>query len=84
MPRFWVMGLSVMALFSIALSACGGNTYGIVQAGKLTIASDTTYPPAESIDSTKSGADSFVGYDMDLGRELAKQAAAFDLQSADG
>ena len=67
------MGLSVMALFSIALSACGGNTYGIVQAGKLTIASDTTYPPAESIDSTKSGADSFVGYDMDLGRELAKR-----------
>jgi polar amino acid transport system substrate-binding protein len=70
------MGLGTFALAATILAGCGGGGYGtyhVVQDTKLTIASDTTYAPAESIDSTKSGVDSFVGYDMDLGRELAKR-----------
>jgi polar amino acid transport system substrate-binding protein len=72
------MGLGTFALAATILAGCGSSSSGaanlhLVQSGALTIASDTTYAPAESIDSTKSGTDSFVGYDMDLGRELAKR-----------
>src|SRR6516165_4091940 len=75
MPRRWSMGLGTFALAATILAGCGGSSGGganlhLVQSGSLTIASDTTYAPAESIDSTKSGTDSFVGYDMDLAREI--------------
>ncbi|HEV2237832.1 MAG TPA: ABC transporter substrate-binding protein, partial [Ktedonobacterales bacterium] len=76
LSRRWSMGLGVFALAATILAGCGGGgfgTYHTVQDGKLTIGSDTTYAPAEFIDNTKSGADSFVGYDMDLARELAKR-----------
>lgn len=63
----------------------------LVQPGSLTIATSPDYPPAEFIDPAKSGADSFVGYDMDIARELAKrlglefnpQRASFDTIIAD-
>jgi polar amino acid transport system substrate-binding protein len=80
MSRRWYTGLGVFALAATILAGCGGGggassttDLHLVQAGSLTIASDTTYAPAESIDSTKSGTDSFVGYDMDLAREIAKR-----------
>lgn len=78
--RRWYMGLGAFALAATILTGCGGGggasstvDLHLVQSGSLTIASDTTYAPAESIDTTKSGNDSFVGYDMDLARELAKR-----------
>jgi polar amino acid transport system substrate-binding protein len=64
----------------VALSACGGSSgtgtstgpdLHLVSAGKLTIASDTTYAPAEFADPANPG--QFQGYDMDLARELAKR-----------
>jgi polar amino acid transport system substrate-binding protein len=70
------MGLGTVALAATILAGCGGGGYGtyhVVQDTKLTIASDTTYAPAEFIDTTKSGTDSFVGYDMDLAREIARR-----------
>jgi polar amino acid transport system substrate-binding protein len=71
------MGLGTFALAATILAGCGSSSGAadlhLVQSGTLTIASDTTYAPAESIDSTKTGTDSFVGYDMDLARELAKR-----------
>ena len=59
----------------------GGNTncpssstvasWHLVNPGKLTIASDTTYAPAEYSDPNNPS--SYVGYDMDLAREFAKR-----------
>lgn len=54
-------------------------SWHLVTSGKLTIASDTTYPPAESLDSTGKA----VGYDMDLAREFAKRLClTANIQSA--
>ncbi|MBF6589976.1 MAG: ABC transporter substrate-binding protein [Ktedonobacterales bacterium] len=83
-----VLGLVLGA--SLLLSACGssGNASGpnlhLVSAGKLTIASDTTYAPAEYKD--PNDPTKFIGYDMDLAREIARrlnltaniQTATFD------
>ncbi|HEU0026139.1 MAG TPA: ABC transporter substrate-binding protein [Ktedonobacterales bacterium] len=62
----------------------GGNTTGancpsaetqaswhLVSPGKLTIASDTTYAPAEYEDPANPG--TYIGYDIDIAKALAKQ-----------
>jgi polar amino acid transport system substrate-binding protein len=46
-------------------------TWHLVNAGQLTIASDTTYAPAEYAD--PNNASHFIGYDMDLAREFARR-----------
>ncbi|HEX6543902.1 MAG TPA: ABC transporter substrate-binding protein [Ktedonobacterales bacterium] len=46
-------------------------SWHLVNSGKLTIASDTTYAPAEFSD--PSNPSSYIGYDMDLAREFAKR-----------
>ncbi len=46
-------------------------SWHLANPGKLTIASDTTYAPAEFADPNNVG--SFIGYDMDLAREFAKR-----------
>ena len=61
---------------------CPTNTssFHLVAAGKLSIASDTTYAPAEF----KDASGNFVGYDMDLAREIARRLCLTpDLQTAD-
>lgn len=45
--------------------------FHLVTAGQLTIASDTTYAPAEFPD--PNNASNFIGYDMDLAREIARR-----------
>lgn len=50
-------------------SASTVASWHLVSSGKLTIASDTTYPPAEYLDQNSHP----VGYDMDLAREFAKR-----------
>lgn len=77
--RLFASGFIGLALcLTVALSACGGSSaasngpdYHLVSSGKLTIASDTTYAPAEFSDPSNPG--TFQGYDMDLARELAKR-----------
>ena len=89
------------SLALLTLAGCGTTTTGtgtgtanancpsstgwhLVTPGKLTIASDTTYAPAEYKD--PNNPTQFVGYDMDLAREIAKrlcltpniQSATFD------
>lgn len=44
-------------------------SWHLVNSGHLTVASDTTYPPAEYLDANQKP----VGYDMDLAREFAKR-----------
>lgn len=88
-----------MSLALLTLAGCGSATtttgtsgsncpattsWHLVSPGKLTIASDTTYAPAEYKD--PNNPTQFIGYDMDLAREVAKrlcltaniQSATFD------
>jgi polar amino acid transport system substrate-binding protein len=78
------MGLSMLLAACGATSTptnVGGNancpssstvaSWHLVNAGKLTIASDTTYAPAEFSDPNNPS--SYIGYDMDLAKEFAKR-----------
>ena len=47
------------------------TSWQLVKSGTLTIASDTTYAPAEFSDPNNPS--SYIGYDMDLARELARR-----------
>ena len=47
------------------------SSWHLVTAGSLTDATDTTYPPAESADPNNPS--NYVGYDMDLIREIARR-----------
>lgn len=60
-------------------SAATASSWHLVNSGQLTIASDTTYPPAEYLDQNNKP----VGYDMDLARALAQQLClTANIQSA--
>lgn len=81
----WLI-LSVGVLLSILLAACGGNSTSsstgssakasvaapkdLLTAGTLTVGSDTTYPPQESIDPATGKP---VGFDVDIITEIAKR-----------
>jgi polar amino acid transport system substrate-binding protein len=52
-------------------SSSAQASWKLVKSGTLTIASDTTYAPAEFSDPNNPG--SFIGYDMDLVREIARR-----------
>jgi len=78
------MGLSLLlsACGTSSTTTPGGNnancpssstvsSWHLVNPGKLTIASDTTYAPAEYSDPTNPS--NYIGYDMDLAREFAKR-----------
>jgi len=78
------MGLSLLlsACGTTTTPTTGGNnancpssstvsSWKLVSPGKLTIASDTTYAPAEFSDPANPS--NYIGYDMDLAREFAKR-----------
>lgn len=78
------MGLSLLlsACGTTTTPTTGGNnancpssstvsSWKLVSPGKLTIASDTTYAPAEYSDPANPS--NYIGYDMDLAREFAKR-----------
>src|SRR5690348_12678348 len=72
--RMLTAGLtSLAAALSLVLSACGTNSSGPGgnTGGAVPTASDTTYAPAEYPD--PSNATQFIGYDMDLIREVARR-----------
>ncbi len=63
---------------------CPTNTtsFHLVNAGKLTVASDTTYAPAEYAD--PKDPTKYIGYDMDLAAELARRLClSVNVQKAD-
>jgi polar amino acid transport system substrate-binding protein len=78
------MGLSLLLSACGTTTTAGGNgtpsancpsaatvtSWHLVNPGKLTIASDTTYAPAEFADPNNPS--SYIGYDMDLARAFAK------------
>ena len=55
----------VLLLVSLALAACGGG-----QQAKVTVATDATWPPFESVDETSK---EMVGLDIDLMNAIAKE-----------
>jgi len=82
------MGLSLLlsACGTTSTPSTGGNnancpssstvaSWHLVNPGKLTIASDTTYAPAEYSDPTNPS--NYIGYDMDLARESARLSQTF-------
>lgn len=83
----WASMFGFVAAAALLVSACGttsGGTSGtpaancpsasslhLVAASTLTIASDTTYKPAEFVDPNDPS--KFAGYDIELGNEIAKR-----------
>lgn len=73
--RFRMAG--VVAVAAIAFAGCSGSSATatpaaadqLIKAGTLTVCSDTSYPPQESLDSSNNA----VGSDIDLAREIAKR-----------
>jgi len=80
---FYSSFLGVFVVLTLLLTACGGDTSndatpdkavipapkGLIQAGTLTVGSDTTYPPQEFFDPAQNKA---TGFDIDLITEIAK------------
>ncbi|HUY78484.1 MAG TPA: ABC transporter substrate-binding protein [Ktedonobacterales bacterium] len=71
-----LIGAVTGAVLMMTLVGCGststsGTNLNLVNNGKLTIASDTTYAPAEYADPNNPS--QYIGYDMDIARELAKR-----------
>jgi polar amino acid transport system substrate-binding protein len=81
----WASAFALAGILALGLTACGGSGGGattgancpdtsklhLVQSGTLTIASDTTYKPAEFVDPNDPS--KFAGYDIELGNEIAKR-----------
>jgi len=72
------MGAITGAVVLMTLAGCGGGggtssgaNLNLVTNGTLTIASDTTYAPAEYAD--PNNPTQYIGYDMDIAREIAKR-----------
>ncbi len=65
MKKTLVIACSVLILAAVVLSACGGKTE------KVTVATDATFPPFETVDeSTKE----LTGFDVDLMNAIAQKA----------
>jgi polar amino acid transport system substrate-binding protein len=63
------IGLLLMALLVVPIAAgCGGTSGKTLTAGKLTMGSDTSYPPFETMEGSKP-----VGFDVELAQALAKK-----------
>jgi polar amino acid transport system substrate-binding protein len=62
------VGLLLVALLAVPLIVgCGGST-NLVKSGNLTMGSDTTYPPFETMEGSKA-----VGFDVELAEAIAKK-----------
>jgi len=64
-----VIGLCLAAMMAIPFVAgCGSTSGQTLQPGKLTMGSDTSYPPFESMEGTKP-----VGFDVEVAQAVAKK-----------
>jgi glutamine transport system substrate-binding protein len=62
------IGLLVVALMVVPLAAGCGSSGATITSGKLSMGSDTSYPPFESMEGTKP-----VGFDVELAAAIAKK-----------
>ena len=67
----------ILAALMLALSSCGGKKEPtnrleeILERGYIEVCTEPYFAPNEFIDSSKTGQDQFVGYDMDLAKYIA-------------
>lgn len=67
----------LLAALMLALASCGGKKEPanrleeIIERGYIEVCTEPYFAPNEFIDSTKSGQDQYVGYDMDLAKYIA-------------
>ena len=67
--------LMVLGLFAGCKPATSDtpNEFGLVNAGKLTVAISPDFSPMEFVDPTKTGQDKFVGFDVSLAKFIAQE-----------
>lgn len=77
MKKLLALVLPLMMVF--ALAACktqtsdAQNAYGLIEDGKLLVALSPDFAPMEFVDTSKSGQDQFVGFDILLAQYIAKE-----------
>ena len=85
-----ITGLALTAALALSLlTACGGNQEDggkrldeIKEKGVFTIATSPDFAPSEFVDSSKTGQDQYVGFDMTLARYLAEELGVeLDIQA---
>jgi polar amino acid transport system substrate-binding protein len=64
-----VVAVSALVAMTFVVAGCSSSGYSLVKSGTLTVCSDTSYPPQESLDSSNKA----VGSDIDLASEIAKR-----------
>lgn len=71
--------LILALIMSLALAACGSsgsandNPYGLVTPGKLTVALSPDFSPMEFVDTSKTGQDQYVGFDVTMAKYFADE-----------
>ena len=87
LKNVFCLALAVMMLASLSVAAFADNEVdAIKKAGVLTVALSPDFSPMEFVDSSKSGQDAYVGFDVTLAKYLAEyfgvelqiQAMSFD------
>lgn len=90
-----LLTVAITCLLTITLAACSSNDDGqstapqnkleeIQQKGKLVMAVSPDFPPFEFIDNTKTGADQYIGADIELGKYIAEQLGVeFEIKAMD-
>lgn len=69
--------LILALIMSLALAACSDsaddNPYGLVTPGKLTVALSPDFSPMEFVDTSKTGQDQYVGFDVTMAKYFADE-----------
>ncbi len=72
--------LTAFALFAVMslglLAGCGGGgngEYGLVEEGKLIVATSPDFAPMEFVDASKTGQEQYVGFDITLAKHIAEE-----------
>ncbi len=70
-------GIALSAVMMLGLLAgCGGGgngEYGLVEEGKLIVATSPDFAPMEFVDASKTGQDQYVGFDITLAKYIAEE-----------
>ena len=73
LKNVFCLALAVMMLASLSVAAFADNEVdAIKKAGVLTVALSPDFSPMEFVDSSKSGQDAYVGFDVTLAKYLAE------------
>jgi polar amino acid transport system substrate-binding protein len=64
-----VFAAAALVAATVLIAGCSSSSYSLVKSGTLTVCSDTSYPPQESLDSSNKA----IGSDIDLAAEIAKR-----------